>query len=156
NDHAPAAPKGAASDRPGEEWSKFIKRLQDLGLIKAVYNLMQSSALQDLAHPLLEFQSLTKSLLKRWREVRVDLERPEHRRALKSLHLVSAPDRANTNGVAVKDDAAEAKKGSRRHNPEKWRRLGFESESPAQEFDVTGFLGMMDLTDYARKNEDGF
>lgn len=48
------------------------------------------------------------------------------------------------------------KKGSRRHNPEKWRRLGFETESPAQEFEVTGFLGMMDLTDYVRKNEDRF
>ncbi|CAI4216576.1 unnamed protein product [Parascedosporium putredinis] len=108
-----AVAKGAVPV-PGEEWSKFIKRLQDLGLIKAVYNLMQSSALQDLAHPLLEFQSLTKVLLRKWRE------------------------------------------GSRRHNPEKWRRLGFESESPAQEFDVSGFLGMMDLTDYVRKNEDGF
>ncbi|SPN97102.1 related to ELMO2 protein [Cephalotrichum gorgonifer] len=154
SDSAPPTPKGAVPV-PGEEWSKFIKRLQDLGLIKAVYNLMQSSALQDLAHPLLEFQSLTKSLLKRWHDVRVDLERPEHRRALKSLHLASAPDRPNTNGM-TKDDTAEAKKGSRRHNPEKWRRLGFETESPAQEFEVTGFLGMMDLTDYVRKNEDGF
>jgi hypothetical protein len=71
--------KGAGA---GEEWSKFIKRLQDLGLIRAVYNLLQSSALQDLAHPLLEFQALTKVLLRKWRDVRVDLERPEHRRAL--------------------------------------------------------------------------
>ncbi|KAK3328856.1 ELMO/CED-12 family-domain-containing protein [Apodospora peruviana] len=146
-----------------EEWSKFIKRLQDLGLIKAVYNLMQSSSLQDLAHPLLEFQSLTKVLLRKWREVRVDLEKPEHRRALKGLHLASAPDRRHANGallavVAATDENGNeaAKKGSRRHNPEKWRRLGFETESPAQEFDVAGFLGMMDLTDYVRKNEDGF
>ncbi|KAK3694269.1 ELMO/CED-12 family protein [Podospora appendiculata] len=155
----------------GEEWSKFIKRLQDLGLIKAVYNLMQSSSLQDLAHPLLEFQSLTKVLLRRWREVRVDLERPEHRRALKGLHLASAPERRHVNvgtGAATTtaatgpatsitaEDSEAAKKGSRRHNPEKWRRLGFETESPAIEFDVAGFLGMMDLTDYVRKNEDGF
>lgn len=154
SDNAAATPKGASAG-PSEEWSKFIKRLQDLGLIKAVYNLMQSSALQDLAHPLLEFQSLTKGLLKRWREVRVDLEKPEHRRALKGLHLASAPSRQNTNGT-TKEDSTEPKKGSRRHNPEKWRRLGFESESPAQEFEVTGYLGMMDLTDYVRKNEDGF
>lgn len=149
-----AVAKGAVPV-PGEEWSKFIKRLQDLGLIKAVYNLMQSSALQDLAHPLLEFQSLTKVLLRKWREVNVDLERPEHRRALKGLHLSSAPDRQNVNGSG-KEEPVDPKKGSRRHNPEKWRRLGFESESPAQEFDVSGFLGMMDLTDYVRKNEDGF
>ncbi|KAK3309542.1 ELMO/CED-12 family-domain-containing protein [Chaetomium strumarium] len=152
--------KGSVS-AAGEEWSKFIKRLQDLGLIRAVYNLLQSSALQDLAHPLLEFQSLTKVLLRKWREVRVDLERPEHRRALKGLHLASAPDRRYANGVAATaaaaaEDGDAGKKGSRKHNPEKWRRLGFETESPALEFETAGFLGMMDLTDYVRKNEDGF
>ncbi|KAH0437016.1 ELMO/CED-12 family protein [Colletotrichum camelliae] len=148
-----------SSTKPGspamEEWSKFIKRLQDLGLIKAVYNLMQSSSLQDLAHPLLEFQSLTKVLLRKWREVRVDLERPEHRRGLKGLHLASNPEK-QVNGHSRLDELNEGKKGSRRHNPEKWRRLGFETESPAQEFEVPGFLGMMDLTDYVRKNEDSF
>ncbi|KAK4191775.1 ELMO/CED-12 family-domain-containing protein [Podospora australis] len=153
----------------GEDWSKFIKRLQDLGLIKAVYNLLQSSSLQDLAYPLLEFQGLTKVLLRKWREVRVDLERPEHRRALKGLHLASAPDRRHVNGApgVVQTvngtgeengggGSTEKGKGSRRHNPEKWRRLGFETESPAAEFELAGFLGMMDLTDYVRKNEDGF
>lgn len=157
-----------ASTAGGEEWSKLIKRLQDLGLIKAVYNLMQSSALQDLAHPLIEFQSLTKAMLRRWKEVRVDLERTEHRRALKGLHLASAPDRGHLNGdstatvtTTVASDtapttAALAKKASRRHNPEKWRRLGFETESPTADFDVPGFLGMMDLTDYVRKHEDRF
>jgi hypothetical protein len=142
----------------GEEWPKFIKRLQDLGVIKAVYILMQSSALQDLAHPLLEFQALTKVLLRKWRDVRVDLEKPEHRRALKGLHLASAPERKdhNVNGTPKLDESDGGKKGSRRHNPEKWRRLGFETESPAWEFEPTGFLGMMDLTDYIRKQEDGF
>ncbi|KAF7531164.1 hypothetical protein G7054_g9131 [Neopestalotiopsis clavispora] len=139
----------------GEEWPKFIKRLQDLGLIKAVFNLMQSSALQDLAHPLLEFQNLTKLLLRKWREVRVDLERPEHRRALKALHLASAPNRDHMNGTAKSEDEA-GQKASKKHNPEKWRRLGFETESPAVEFQEAGFLGMMDLTDYVKKNEDGF
>ncbi|WYZ34760.1 hypothetical protein EsH8_I_001036 [Colletotrichum jinshuiense] len=145
-----------ASTHGTEEWSKFIKRLQDLGLIKAVYNLMQSSSLQDLAHPLLEFQSVTKVLLKKWREVKVDLERPEHRRGLKGLHLASNPEK-QVNGISRTDELNElGKKGSRRHNPEKWRRLGFETESPTQEFEIPGFLGMMDLTDYVRKNEDGF
>src|SRR6202012_1753777 len=45
---------------------------------------------------------------------------------------------------------------SKRHHPEKWRKLGFETESPAWEFDATGFLGLMDLTDFVYKNEDGF
>lgn len=155
---------GGKSTGTGEEWPKFIKRLQDLGVIKAAYVLMQSSALQDLALPLLDFQALSKVLLRKWRDVKVDLERPEHRRALKGLHLASAPDRrenGNGNGAQrVEEMAAEGEKskvkGSRRHNPEKWRRLGFETESPAWEFDNTGFLGMMDLTDYVRKHEDGF
>jgi engulfment/cell motility protein 1 len=159
NDTGSGKDGGGKSSGTGEEWPKFIKRLQDLGVIKAVYILMQSSALQDLAHPLLEFQALSKVLLKKWRDVRVDLERPEHRRALKGLHLASAPERKEfygNGGTRAEELAEGGKKGSRRHNPEKWRRLGFETESPAWEFDPTGFLGMMDLTDYVRKQEDGF
>jgi engulfment/cell motility protein 1 len=147
------------SKSPGtvEEWPKFIKRLQDLGVIKAVSVLMQSSALQDLAHPLLEFQTLMKVLLRKWRDITVDLEKPEHRRALKSIHLASAPDRVDRKDTMLaKGSDGSAKKGSTKHNPEKWRRLGFESENPAWEFDQMGYLGMMDLTDYVRRHEDSF
>ncbi|KAG9232666.1 ELMO/CED-12 family-domain-containing protein [Amylocarpus encephaloides] len=154
--------EGSKNSGAVEDWPKFIKRLQDLGVIKAVYKLMQSSALQDLAHPLLEFQALTKVLLKKWRDVNVDLETTEHRRTLKGLHLASAPDRREHTANGSRADelaeggSANARKGSRKHNPEKWRRLGFETESPAWEFEPTGFLGMMDLTDYVRKQEDPF
>ena len=132
------------------EWPKFIKRLQDLGVIKAVYVLMQSSAIQDLAHPLLEFQALTKVLLRRWKDVPVDLQKPEHRRALKGIHLASNPERPAESSPTAGDETKP------KHNPEKWRRLGFESESPAWEFQDMGFLGMMDLTDYVRKHQDEF
>lgn len=132
------------------EWSHFIKQLQELGVIKAVHVLMQGSALQDLAHPLLEFQSLTKVLLRKWREVPVELEKPEHRRALKGLHLASNPEKP-----APAEDGDDTRK-SKRHNPEKWRRLGFESESPSWDFQEMGYLGMMDLTDYVRKYQDEF
>lgn len=159
--------RDAITNDADNEWPRFIKRLQDLGVIKAVFVLslsrpryswnmflielscmqqilMQSSALQDLAQPLLEFQALTKVLLRRWRDVKVDLEMKEHRIALKGLHLASAPERSS-------DPSAKSK-----HNSEKWRRLGFETESPAWEFGEVGFLGMMDLTDFVRKDEDGF
>ncbi len=132
------------------EWPKFIRRLQDLGVIKSVYTLMQSTALQDLAHPLVEFQALSKVLLRKWKEVTVDLGKSEHRRALKSLHLASNPEKVPDPPDAADDDP------KRRHNPEKWRRLGFESETPAWEFQGVGYLGMMDLTDYVKKHEDGF
>lgn len=109
---------------------------------------MQSSALQDLAHPLLEFQALTKVLLRRWREIKVDLEIKEHRAALKGLHLLSLSD--------PKGESKGAGSQRRPHNPDKWKRLGFRTESPAWEFGEVGFLGMMDLTDFVRKDEDGF
>jgi len=131
------------------EWPKFIKRIQDLGVIKAVYLLMQSSALQDLAHPLLEFQALTKVLLRRWRDVPVDLVKPEHRRTIKAIHLSSNPD---------KNADYDTRNGESKpkHNPYKWRRLGFTSESPEPDFVDMGFLGMMDLSDYVRKHQDEF
>lgn len=145
-------------DGTGEEWTKIIKRLHDLGLVKAVYKIMQSSTLQDLAHPVLEFQSLSKLLLRRWREVEVDVDRPEHRRALKGLHLSSNPERNSpeVNGHSRDDSVDGTKNQGRRHNPDKWRRLGFETESPAQEFEISGCLGMMDLSDYVRKFEDSY
>ncbi|KAL8840000.1 MAG: hypothetical protein Q9170_001542 [Blastenia crenularia] len=132
------------------EWPKFIKKLQELGVIKAVYTLMQSTALQDLAHPLLEFQALTKVLLRKWKGVTVDLHKPEHRRALKGIHFASNPEKPS-DPVEDGDDGKEKK-----HDPEKWRRLGFETENPGWEFEETGYLGMMDLTDYVRKHRDAF
>lgn len=133
------------------DWPKFIKLLQDLGVIKAVYAFLRSSALQDLTHPILEFQSLSKVLLRKWRNVPLDLERTEHRRALKCLHLASNP--VSSAAPSITDDTDEPK---RRHHPTKWRRLGFETESPAWEFEDTGYLGMMDLTYYVRKHEDAY
>lgn len=123
------------------EWPRFIQELQDLGVIRAVYVLMQGSALQDLAHPLIEFQSLTKVLLRKWRDVKLDLEKQEHRRALKGVQLAGA---------------VEGENGERESKKSKWRRLGFESESPTGEFAETGFLGMMDLADYVRNHQDEF
>ena len=132
------------------DWPKFIRRLQDLGVIEAVYTLMQSTALQDLSHPLLEFQALRKVLLRKWRDIPLDLNKHDHRRALKSIHLASDPERVTT----PVDNGEEGAK--RRHNPEKWRRLGFESENPAWDFGDVGFLGMIDLTEYVKRQEDGF
>jgi engulfment and cell motility protein 1 len=136
------------TDASESEWPQFIKRLQDLGVIKAVYILMQGSALQDLAHPLLEFQALTKVLLRRWREIAVDLLKPEHRRTIKGIHLASKPE-----PVKSQDSTGNGKPP---HNPYKWRRLGFTTESPEPDFHDMGFLGMMDLADFVRHHQDLF
>lgn len=135
------------------EWPKFIKRLQDLGVIGGVGTLMRGDAANYVDSPLaaavLEFQGLTQILLRKWRDVMVNLELPEHKRALKTIHLLSKPV-PYTPPVGVNGDKV------RKHHPEKWRRLGFETESPAWEFDETGYLGMMDLVEYARRNEDAY
>jgi hypothetical protein len=138
------------------EWPKFIKRLQDLGVIGSVGLLMRGEAASDidstLATAILEFQSLTKVLLRKWKEVAVNVELSEHKRALKTIHLLSKPEPYVPPPVDPKNPDAKPRK----HHPEKWRRLGFETESPAWEFDETGYLGIMDLVDYCRRNEDTY
>ena len=141
----------SVTKEPESEWPKFVKKLQDLGVIKAVYGFMQGSALQDLAQPALEFQALSKVLLKKWRGVPLDLNKAEHKRALKCVYLASVADKPSD---TMDNGDESAKKASQ--DPDKWRRLGFETETPAFEFDDVGFLGMMDLTNYIRKNEDNY
>ncbi|GAB7347908.1 hypothetical protein MBLNU459_g5429t3 [Dothideomycetes sp. NU459] len=135
-----------------EEWPKFIKRLQELGVIGSVEALMRGEALRDLANPVLEFQSLTKVLLARWRDVRVDIEIPEHRRALRQLHASSFPSDYQRSGSSRSQNAQFKTAKSSEHARDKWRRLGFTSESPADDFVQAGFLGLMDLTEYVRTN----
>ncbi|KAI7391420.1 hypothetical protein KC336_g16735, partial [Hortaea werneckii] len=144
------------------EWPRFIKRLQDLGVIGGVGMLMRGDSASDLhtslAAAILEFQGLTKVLLRKWREVRVNLEFPEHKRALKTIHLLSKPEPYHEPVLPTSpsDGSEPPTLGARRHHPEKWRRLGFATESPAWEFDETGYLGIMDLVDFARRNEDTY
>jgi len=127
-----------------EEWPRFIRRLQDLGVIKSVYNLMQSSSLQDLAHPLYDFQILTKMLIQKWRKIRVDPEDKDHRRSVKIIHLYSLSEKERTEKGQSN--------GSQKHEANRWQRLGFETDNPFQEFEQfnVGFLGLMDLMDFAR------
>lgn len=136
------------------EWPRFIKRLQDMGVIASVGALMRGDAPIDADSPLaaaiLEFQGLTKVLLKRWKEVRVNLELSEHKRALKTVHLLSKPEPYNATEV----NGETVRKTGRKHHPQKWRRLGFETESPAWDFEETGYLGLMDLVEFAKRHED--
>jgi engulfment/cell motility protein 1 len=153
--------RDAVANGGENEWPKFIKRLQDLGVIGGVGMLMRGEAAVDMSSPLaaaiLEFQGLTKILLRKWRGVKVNTDLSEHKRALKTVHLLSRPEKfepivANeTNG-----ETNGRKPGKKHHDPEKWRRLGFETERPAWEFEETGYLGIMDLVDYARRNNDNY
>ena len=143
--------RDAIANGADNEWPKFIKKLQDLGVIRAVYRLMQGTTLQDLAQPLLEFQALTKVLLRKWAAVTVDFSKPEHKRAIRAIYQASKSDRDS--GVS---DNSESYDPKTTNGAVKWRRLGFATSGPAAEFDEVGYLGMMDLSDFVRRAEDGF
>ncbi|KAI4842682.1 hypothetical protein E4T44_07168 [Aureobasidium sp. EXF-8845] len=124
------------------EWPKFINRLQELGVISGVEDLMHGDALHEIAAPVLEFQSLMKILFARWRHILVDLEKTEHRRSLKELQVSSFPSNYQASQQELDLD--------------KWQRLGFSSDNPAADLEETRFLGMMNFTEYVRRNRDAF
>lgn len=131
------------------EWPHFIQNLKHLGAISAVHNLMQITALQDMAHPLLDFQTLIKIMLRKWRQVEVDLEKQDHRRSLRAIYLAANPDKRDKKEHDAQDSA-------KKKDLEKWRKLGFQTESPAGDFEHVGYLGLIDLQDFARKDEESF
>ncbi|KAH0255523.1 hypothetical protein KCU91_g17434, partial [Aureobasidium melanogenum] len=66
----------------------------------------------------------------------------EHRQALKELQISSFPSKYQ----ASQQDL----------NSDKWQRLGFSSDSPAADLEESRFLGMMNFTEYVRRNRDAF
>lgn len=141
--------RDAMSNDSEEEWSRFIQKLKILGAINAVHNLMQITALQDMAHPLLEFQTLIKVMYRRWRQVLVDLNKQNHRRSFRAIYLAANPEKREK----MEQDARDPTKPK---DLEKWRNLGFETESRTGDFEEVGYLGLVDLLDFARKDEHGF
>lgn len=139
-----------------DEWPQFISRLQELGVIGGVEALMRGDAVLDLAGPLLDFQGLTKVLLTRWKSIGVDGQRPEHLDALQQIHVSSFPSDNTEPDDSSKSDDPLLNGAEAEHLLGKWRRLGFQTGIPYQEFADTGLLGLMDLTEYVKKNLDVF
>ncbi|KAK4690966.1 hypothetical protein P7C71_g5936, partial [Lecanoromycetidae sp. Uapishka_2] len=73
-----------------------------------------------------------------------------HPTALKSMQISSNPKFVST---AEEHEDEETK--TLKHQ-EKWRRLGFGTERPVYDFEDTGSLGMIDLANFVKKDEDGF
>ena len=137
------------------EWPQLVTKLQTLGVANAVENLMRGGALIDLAAPLLEYQGLTKVMLARWRSVRVENHIAEHRAALRQLHVSSfRPDL--TKSPFSLDDRSQPNGTDEDRAPDKWRRLGFQTEKPARAFEDAGYLGLRDLSEYVRRNLETF
>jgi len=138
------------------EWPAFIKRLQDLGVIKAVYSLMQNNNVQDLAHPLYDFQALTRIMLRQWRSIPFNVETKDHRRGLKSVQLASLSEAERNERIKQQTNGEAPQKPPK--DTERWRKLGFGTEYPGKEMEDfgVGFLGLMDLMDFARQSPDPF
>lgn len=147
------------SSRTGEKWPQLISKLQDLGIVQAAYDLMQSSSLQDMAHSLLEFQAVSKLILKKRRDTEIQLENSEHQNILERIYLSSQKkDEKVVQGKIKQTEhpATDGKINSKEENPDKWRKLGFQTENLSWDFEQTGFLGLMDLAYFVAKDENGF
>ncbi|GAB7342541.1 hypothetical protein MBLNU457_g0721t1 [Dothideomycetes sp. NU457] len=139
------------------DWPRFLRRLQELGIIDGVENLMRGDAVRDLAGPILEFQRLYKVLLRRWRNVAVDMERGEHRKALTRIYATSYPPGFKRRGSSRVELALRAKSDPDTADASSmWARLGFQSENPAEDFEDAGFLGLMDLVAFVRRDTDAY
>ncbi|KAK3067640.1 hypothetical protein LTS18_000999, partial [Coniosporium uncinatum] len=84
-------------------------------------------------------------MLRKWQRLPLETDKSDHRRALNALYSSSFSEKAKGE-----------EKGSRKNHPERWRRLGFQSEDPVGDFETVGFLGMMDVTDFVRKYVDQY
>ncbi|PNS17109.1 Engulfment and cell motility protein 2 [Sphaceloma murrayae] len=134
---------------------RFVKRLQDLEIFSTVEGLMRGDSLMDIAGPVIDFQTLTKVMLRCWRFVPVDLSRQPHNEALQNIRRTATQ--------ALPHKAVPSRKGEKK--PETngdveaevpWRTIGFDTEDPASELQEMGLLGLMDLADFVRKNTDYF
>lgn len=134
-----------------EVWPKFINDLKSIGIIEAIYKLMQGSSLQDIAYPLFDFQVLSKLLLKKWRDTEVDLGNSQHEQMLQVIEASSQLENKVDTDMKTLVEITESDAKKRR-----WRRLGFQTESPAWEFEQSGLLGLMDLSSFAQRDRDGF
>ncbi|RKF55492.1 Engulfment and cell motility protein 2 [Erysiphe neolycopersici] len=151
--------KSVELSRAGEKWPQLINKLQDLGIVQAAYDIMQSSSLQDMAHSLLEFQTVSKLILKKRRDTEVQLENLEHQDILENIYLSSQKKNKKEAQSKIKQTEHSSKDGKRNGSEEnsyKWRNLGFQTENLSWDFEQTGFLGLMDLACFVSKDEDGF
>ncbi|RKF57740.1 Engulfment and cell motility protein 1 [Golovinomyces cichoracearum] len=135
------------------EWRELISKLEELGIVQAAYNLMQSSSLQDMAHPLLEFQTVSKLLLKKRREIEIDLQNVEHQGMLEKVFQSSQEKEGDVQSKISRISETEI---GQEQDSKKWRRIGFQSENPVLDFEHTGFLGMMDLVHFVTNDKDNF
>ncbi len=161
----------------GEDWDDFVRDFQRKGVMRRAYQLMITGALQDLAQPLLDVQNVNKEILRKYKNTPFDGSKSEHRRIIKKMYILAtkgpeglkdasqlSPEKSTFGGQSINGNSAQSfsldddmsKMGSVRHHPEKWRSLGFSSESPSGDFADIGCLGLQDLQAYINGQPDTF
>ncbi|PSK46185.1 Engulfment and cell motility protein 2 [Elsinoe australis] len=134
---------------------RFVKRLQDLEIFSTVEGLMRGDSLADIAAPVIDFQTLTKVMLRCWRFVPVDLTRQAHSEAL--LHIRKTATRALPHkAVPSRKSEKQPETDGEIESEVPWTTIGFETEEPSSDLQETGLLGLMDFADFVRKNNDWF
>ncbi|KAF2227976.1 ELMO/CED-12 family-domain-containing protein [Elsinoe ampelina] len=139
---------------------RFVKKLQDLEIFSTVENLMRGDSLAEIAAPVLDFQELTKVMLRCWRFVPVDLSRPAHSEALGNIRKTATRALPHKAVLSRKEEKSPETNGTKTNGEAEgevpWSIIGFENEDPARDLHETGLLGLMDLADFVRKNTDFF
>ncbi|KAI0998342.1 hypothetical protein K3495_g9852 [Podosphaera aphanis] len=159
NDKSTAEGSGELSQM-SENWSRFNKKLQDLGIVQIVYDLMQHPSLQDLAYPLFEFQMISKMQFKIWRNIVVNFKNPEHQKALESVNYTIGNTLAecepHTSESATERPLGNDKRIQNQQNLAKWQSLGFQTEDASLECKLAGYLGLMDLQNFVTNEDKSF
>ncbi|KAJ3035476.1 hypothetical protein HDV00_003725 [Rhizophlyctis rosea] len=115
--------------------TEFFQMLDALDTRRTVLRVMQSSPAEELSNQLVEFQRLLIQEGHRRKRMPVDLKNPEHERMLNELYQLSG----------VESDAGG-----------KWKRLGFDSESPRRDLSRVGLLGLQTIHAFVTKNPEFF
>ncbi|KAK9475572.1 ELMO/CED-12 family-domain-containing protein, partial [Dipodascopsis tothii] len=154
-------------DQMVDNWPQIIENLQDAGFMEAVSLLMQDNALPmgtDFNKYLSEFQDLIRTVLQGWRRRNINFARDSHKDALNGLYFICKEQLH----LKVLDSPSQLLQSSAQQTPVVvmggkslsnnelgvWKKLGFKSsncEHPEREFEQTGWLGLLDLTDYIRQ-----
>lgn len=141
-----------------EDWTAFVKKLEDLGIVQAAFELMQSSSFQDLTFSLIEFQAITKAILKKRRDIKVKLKNPEHQKMLEKIYLAGFGEdkQVSSKGDVIRKSSDQIKEKHENSSPDKWQKLGFLTKNLATEFNETGFLGLIDLAHFVETDKHSF
>lgn len=134
------------------EWPAFSTRLRDEGILGEIETIMRGNVAGDLVEHVSVFQDMYASLMTRWKALAVNMDIAEHRKALLSVQQASIPQNTASNRASAMLSGNTVITG----DDTIWRRIGFSTEEPTQDFKNVGLLGLLDLVQYVHANPASF